>query len=87
MGKPTGAWSWCGWRTDRARSPRGGAGARVAITSRTQRELDAVVAELRARRRRAAVTADALSRAETRPRSGACSFDIGGSEQRGGGVG
>jgi len=42
-------------------------GARVAITSRTQRELDAVVAELRALGSDGlAVTADALSRAETK---------------------
>ncbi len=42
-------------------------GARVAITSRTQRELDAVVGEMRALGSEGlAVTADALSRAETK---------------------
>lgn len=42
-------------------------GARVAITSRTQRELDAVVGELRALGGEGlAVTADALSREETK---------------------
>jgi NAD(P)-dependent dehydrogenase (short-subunit alcohol dehydrogenase family) len=42
-------------------------GARVAITSRTQRELDAVVAEMRALGSDGlAVTADAMSRGETK---------------------